>query len=355
MSRLTRVLLAAAVAMTAHAATAQPSEAEDEAEDPGGLSEECRTFRGDLDADLGDVLKAGCEPTLGQMSRLMDNPLGNVAMLFTQVDMYRMTNDDTTQVDAEYQYNYMGIFQFPKGISEDWNLINRVVWTVPSIPLDQDKIDRFSPRFSPSQPPGGGPNQPPSSGFLPVEVFSGRTTGFGDMYYVGLFSPKEPIRHAPGKASVWGLGLDLAFPTASEDILGSGKYSAGPSALYVYLGEKVKAGGLLQQYWSYGGDGDRGDVNLTNLQYLYYYSLNDTTSIGAGPNIIVNWEAKSDDRWTVPIGLGINRTFQFGKVPVRVGVEFHYNVIRPDSVGADWDLRLYVIPAAPSALFGWMQ
>jgi hypothetical protein len=354
MSRLTRVLLAAAVAMTAHAATAQPSEAEDEAEDPGGLSQECRAFREDLDADLGAVLRAGCEPTLGQMSRLMDN-LGNVAMLFTQVDMYRMTNDDTTQVDAEYQYNYMGIFQFPKGISEDWNLINRVVWTVPSIPLDQDKIDRFSPRFSPSQPPGGGPNQPPSSGFLPVEVFSGRTTGFGDMYYVGLFSPKEPIRHAPGKASVWGLGLDLAFPTASEDILGSGKYSAGPSALYVYLGEKVKAGGLLQQYWSYGGDGDRGDVNLTNLQYLYYYSLNDTTSIGAGPNIIVNWEAKSDDRWTVPIGLGINRTFQFGKVPVRLGLEFHYNVIRPDSIGADWDLRLYVIPAAPSALFGWMQ
>jgi hypothetical protein len=88
---------------------------------------------------------------------------------------------------------------------------------------------------------------------------------------------------------------------------------------------------------------------------LYYYSLNDTTSIGAGPNIIVNWEADSDDRWTVPIGLGINRTFQFGKVPVRIGVEFHYNVIRPDSVGADWDFRVYVIPAVPSAMFGWMQ
>ena len=96
-------------------------------------------------------------------------------------------------------------------------------------------------------------------------------------------------------------------------------------------------------------------MNLTNLQYLYYYSLNDTTSIGAAPNIIVNWEAKSGDRFTVPIGLGINRTFQFGKVPVRVGVEFLYNVIRPDTVGADWDLRVYFIPAMPSALFGWMQ
>ena len=35
------------------------------------LSEECRAFREDANADLGDVMRAGCEPTLGQMSRLM--------------------------------------------------------------------------------------------------------------------------------------------------------------------------------------------------------------------------------------------------------------------------------------------
>jgi hypothetical protein len=53
-------------------------------------SEECLAFEKDIDADLGDVLKAGCEPTLAQMSALMDNPLGNVAMLFTQFDYYKM-------------------------------------------------------------------------------------------------------------------------------------------------------------------------------------------------------------------------------------------------------------------------
>jgi hypothetical protein len=334
-----------------------PAAADEEGEGAGDaeLSEECRAFQEDPGADLGEVLGAGCEPTLAQMSALMDNPVGNVAMLFSQYDLYRLTNDNVRGVDAEYQHNYMGILQFPKGISENWNLINRVVWNVPSIPLDQDKIDDFG-AFLTSQPAGGGSAQPPSSGsFLPINLFSGRTTGFGDMYYVGLFSPKKGIKHAGGGTSVWGAGFDLAFPTASEDILGDGKWSAGPSALYVYLGRKWKMGGLLQQYFSYAGDGDRDDVNLTNLQYLYYYSLNDTTSIGAGPNIIVNWEADSDDRWTVPIGLGINRTFQFGKVPVRIGVEFHYNVIRPDSVGADWDFRVYVIPAVPSAMFGWMQ
>jgi hypothetical protein len=55
-------------------------------------SAECLAFAKDIDADLGEVLKAGCQPTLAQMSALMDNPLGNVAMLFTQFDLYKMEN-----------------------------------------------------------------------------------------------------------------------------------------------------------------------------------------------------------------------------------------------------------------------
>ncbi len=326
-------------------------------EPPGELSEECRAFRDDPDADLGDVLRAGCEPTLAQMSALMDNPVGNVAMLFTQYDLFRLTNDDVRGLDEEYQHNYMGILQFPKGISENWNIINRIVWNVPSLPLDQGKIDDARRGLRTFVPPAGGPAQPPSeaSEFLPINAFSGRETGFGDMYYVGLFSPKAGIKHANGATSVWGLGFDLGFPTASEDILGDGKWSAGPSALYGYLGPKWKLAVLLQNYFDYAGDSDRDDVALTNLQYFVYYSLDDVTSIGAGPNIIANWEADSDNRYTVPVGLGINRTFQIGKVPVRFGLEFHYNVIRPDTVGADWNLRFYVIPAVPSALFRWMQ
>ena len=112
----------------------------------------------------------------------------------------------------------------------------------------------------------------------------------------------------------------------------------------------------MQQYWDFAGDSDREDVNLTNFQYLYYYSLDETTSIGAMPNIIANWEQNGDDRFTVPVGIGINKTVQFGKVPVRFGLEYHYSVIQPDdTVGADWNIRFYVTPAAPSALFKWMQ
>ena len=314
------------------------------------LSAECAAFAKDRDADLGEVLKAGCEPTMAQMSALMDNPLGNVAMLFNQYDSFFLENDDNGE--SAIQSNFMGILQFPKGINKNWNLINRFIYNVTSVPLDQDKIDDFDgdvPQCSPT--PGGGA---PSCA-APINQFDGRTTGLGDSYYVGLFSPKEPIKVGDGKV-VWGIGFDALVPTATEDVLGTGKWAAGPSALGVYLGEKWKYGALLQQYFDVGGSDKRDDVNITNLQYLYYYSLSDTMSVGAAPNIIINWEADGTDRFTVPIGMGINKTVQFGKAPVRLGIEVYYSAIQPNNVPAtEWNLRFYVIPAAPSALFGWMQ
>ena len=320
------------------------------------ISEQCVQFAADPDADLGDVISAGCKPTLAQMSALMDNPLGNVAMLFTQYDYYNLKND-ANGVDAD-QHVYTGIFQFPKKLNDDWNLINRVIWTVPSVPVDQDKVDASSGSgFSPGTPGA------PGSGTL-IDAIGGRTTGLGDMYYVALFSPSKPIKGdslgLEGKF-LWGAGFDISFPTATEDVLGSNKWSAGPSALGVYMGPTWKFGGLVMHYNDFAGnDFDSSgfpvsDVNLTNLQYFVFYTLDETTSIGASPNIIIDWEADSDDRFTVPLGIGVAKTVQFGKVPVRIGLEFHYSVIRPDNVGSDYGIRFYMIPAAPSAMFGWMN
>ena len=320
------------------------------------LSPECMEWRKDPEADIGVMLRAGCQPTIGQMSALMDNPLGNVAMLFFQFDISKLENP--TFDESDWKYNYMGIAQFPKGLGKNWNIINRIVWNVPSMPVDQGKIDDAADRLERQLGSGEGPIviAPPDAPIAPIDLFSGRTTGFGDMYYNGLFSPKKGYKTEGGGSLLWGLGFDLGFPTATEDILGTGKWLAGPSGLGVYLGPKWKIGALVQQYWDYAGDSDRDDVNLTNLQYFIFYSLDDVTSIGAAPNIIANWEQDSGNVWTVPVGLGISRTFQFGKLPVRFGAEAHYSIVQPDdTVGQEWNFRFYVIPAVPSALFKWMQ
>jgi len=313
-------------------------------------SAECAAFAQDADADLGEILRAGCKPSLAQLSALMDNPLGNVAMMLNQYDHYRLKNPANGK--EKIQGNFMTILQFPKAVNKDWNLINRIVFNFPSTPVDQDKVDALGSLA----PPQSGPPPPLGSPPALIDLIGGRTTGFGDMYYVGLFSPKKPLEYENLQGDgVWGLGFDMGFPTASEDVLGGNKWTAGPSALYAYLGPKWKVGGLLQQYWDYAGPSTAADVNLTNLQYLYYYSLSPTLSIGAAPNIIIDWEQSSGNRLTLPIGMGINKTINIGKVPVRFALEVHYSVIQPDDIaGSEWDIRLNIIPAAPSALFKWM-
>jgi hypothetical protein len=311
------------------------------------LSEECRAFRQDPDADIGDILRAGCKPTLAQMSALMDNPLGNVAMLFTQFDFYEKKNPAFGETDT--QQVYTGILQFPKRLTDNWSLISRFIWTVPSVPIDDAAADFDFGNLEP-----GGLLPPPKGGVAPINQFPGRTTGLGDSYYVGLFSP-QASDFLNGKFA-WGVGFDVGFPTATEDILGTGKWIAGPSALGVYMGPKWKVGGLLMHYEDVAGSDRRADVSMTNLQYFTFYSLSDTFAIGASPNIIANWEQNSGNKWTVPIGIGFVSTVNIGKVPVRFGAELHIPVIKPDDVlGTEWNLRWYVIPAAPAALFEWMQ
>ena len=117
-----------------------------------------------------------------------------------------LTNDDVSSAGEEYQYNYMGIAQFPKGLNEDWNLINRVVWNVPSVPLDQGKIDDFARGIRSFQPAGGGPSMPWSigvrsktdlpSGTVNTKVPSGNASTlalFSELIFMTMPSPSVII------------------------------------------------------------------------------------------------------------------------------------------------------------------
>ena len=140
------------VRVNANPAGADKSESE--------LSKECIAFRQDVFADVGTVLAAGCKPTTDQMSRLMDNPLGSVAMWINQLDVIPLTNDAIDPDHSEIYTNYMGIFQFPKGITKNWNVISRIVYNIPSVPLDQDA----------SPPTGASRRRAPRRGSLRVST-----------------------------------------------------------------------------------------------------------------------------------------------------------------------------------------
>ncbi len=57
--------------------------------------------------------------------------------------------------------------------------------------------------------------------------------------------------------------------------------------------------------------------------------------------MIANWEADSDNRWTVPFGGGVGKIFSIGKQPINASATAYYNVEKQD-FEADWQMRLRV-------------
>jgi hypothetical protein len=184
-----------------------------------------------------------------------------------------------------------------------------------------------------------------------------RTTGFGDLVYVGAVAPKKSIKvKSTGGVVIWGLGATAMFPTASETVLGTGKYSLGPTGVVGYLGKTWTAAVFPQHWWSVAGDSKRSDVNLTNIQYFIYYAppgLNPNAAwrIGMSPNISINWAAQGD-KVTFPLGLGVSRMINIGPLPINIDGEVFYSVIRPgDKPGSRWNVRLYFVAVIPTFVF----
>ena len=175
---------------------------------------------------------------------------------------------------------------------------------------------------------------------------SSHTTGFGDIQLLVALGPNRT------DGVVWGAGGTFKFPTATEDELGSGKYQAGPSFLFFYLGKQWTLGTLVQHWWSYAGDDDRPETSQTDIQYVVRRRIPGAWSIGMGPTIIIDWEAGGDNRLTFPIGLGITKTVRWGNTPIKLRLEPQYSLIRPDGIGAEWNIRIQVTPVISSPFGG---
>ena len=63
------------------------------------------------------------------------------------------------------------------------------------------------------------------------------------------------------------------LPTATDDALGSGKWSIGPSVVALVQPVEFTIGALVRRSWSFAGSSSRTDVNTMTLQYFMNYTL----------------------------------------------------------------------------------
>lgn len=158
----------------------------------------------------------------------------------------------------------------------------------------------------------------------------------------GLGDTSLTLFWTPAKASklIWGAGPAFGLPTASNpEVLGSEKLSVGPSGVLFYSTGKWTMGGVASNIWSIAGESDREDVNLFTLQYFLNYNLGKGWAIGTAPVLSANWEADSDNTWTIPWGLQISKVTAFGAQPVNLLIGYYTNSENPDN-GPEDQVRL---------------
>ena len=250
------------------------------------------------------------EQSTDDLAKQAQNPIANLISLPLQNN----TNFNIGPNDDEIQ-NVLNIQPvIPVTINESWNLITRTIVPILSQP------DFYT---------GG----------------EGRITGLGDITLSAFFSPKESAKFT------WGVGPIFLFPTATDgplggttedgrESLGSDKWGAGLSVVGLMMPGKWVIGSLLSNVWSFAGSGDQ-DINLFTWQYFINYNLPKGWYLTSAPIITANWEADSDNTWTIPFGGGVGKLFTIGKQPINTQLSAYYNVEKPDN-GADWQMRFQI-------------
>jgi hypothetical protein len=166
-------------------------------------------------------------------------------------------------------------------------------------------------------------------------AIGGGSSGLGDMNPTFYLSPLHP------GTLIWGLGPSFLLNTATQQTTGTGKWSAGGSAVALAQPGHWTLGALVTNVWSFAGYDGRDPVNQMTLQYFINYNVTKAVYLTSSPIITANWKVSSDERWVVPFGVGVGAIFKLGKQAMNGQISAYYNAITPDTLpAADWTLRL---------------
>ena len=225
------------------------------------------------------------------------NPLADMIALPIQTELYLGVGPDDEKVSVT-------TFQpvYPINLGEDWNIITRTLVPLIYVPESEEGLN-----------------------VLPQGVGGDTEFGVGDINFSGFISPSNTGKY------IWGVGGSISVPSATDELLGSEKWSAGPSAVVLTQEGSWNKGLLVRQLNSFAGEDDRADVNQTLIQPWLYYSLNEEWYVFTEPVITADWEQDEDQRWVLPVGGGFGRAFYMGEQAVDVALSYYHHADKPDN------------------------
>ena len=140
----------------------------------------------------------------------------------------------------------------------------------------------------------------------------------------------------------WGIGPQVSIPTASRKELEGPQWGGGVAGVVVgNLSENISFAGIVANHWG------ENSFNTLMLQPMVFWNFAPGKAFAYNAAITADWNADSDNRWTVPLGVSWNQTIDLGGghgFDYMIGP--YYNVERPDGA-ARWQIRFMVTWLAP--------
>ena len=161
---------------------------------------------------------------------------------------------------------------------------------------------------------------------------AGSQSGLRDTTEGLYFSPSRPI-----DGVTWGAGPIFLLPTATDELLGSGKWGAGPTGVFVWQDSGWSVGILANHIWSFAGSADRADFDQTYLQPFIAYTTPQAWTFTLQSESTYDWET---GEWLAPINVMVAKIVKFGQQPVSITGGVRYWADSPDTGPHDFGGRL---------------
>jgi len=253
----------------------------------------------------GTATEEAIEPSAdrdAELAKQLQNPVASLISLPFQnnFEFNLGPNDD----GFKYTLNFQPVI--PVSLSKNWNLIIRTI--VPIVSQD--------------------------------DVIPGTSqSGLSDITQSFFFSPKKPVG-----GLILGFGPVMLYPTATDSLLGTERWGAGPTFLVLKQVGGWTYGALLNHIWSYAGDEQRDYVSSTFIQPFISYTTKTKTTFGVNTESTYDWH---NSQWTTPINLSISQLVKLGQMPVQFALGAKYYAGGP-SGAPDWGIRFVVTPLFPT-------
>ena len=156
--------------------------------------------------------------------------------------------------------------------------------------------------------------------------------GISDITQSVFFSPSKPNDWG----LIWGFGPVFLLPTATNVLVGTEKWGAGPTGVALVQTGPLTVGMLGNHIWSYAGNERRQDISKTFMQPFVSYALGGGTSVTLNTETTYDWVNQT---WTVPINLSVAQVLKVGSQPISLSLGGRVYAATPAG-GPGWGVRL---------------